>query len=100
MAEVTVTDRLEVNDPTKEVVVITASDNETYTSKKFGKVRAGSITVNQDLSQMILESSFSCGGDANGTVNLEIGTLNTAGGTIQAGVATDIRCTLTLYGNK
>ena len=35
MTAATITNRLEINDPTKEVVVLTISDTETYISKKF-----------------------------------------------------------------
>jgi len=48
MTAVTLTTQLEVNDPTKEVVIVTASDDYTYTSKKFGKVIAVQGTFDED----------------------------------------------------
>ena len=39
---------LEVNDPTIEVVVLTASDGETYVSRKFGTLTAAFATANSD----------------------------------------------------
>ena len=58
MTAVTVTDNLEINDPTQEVVYITATDAYTYTSKKFGKIRAATITSNV-ASGTAVEVSFS-----------------------------------------
>ena len=52
MAAATVTTRLEVNDPTKEVVVLTVTDEETYVSKKFGSVDAVQFAFNEDMTTL------------------------------------------------
>lgn len=41
--------RLEVNDPTKEVVILEVSDGETYVSRKFGTVYGGVATGIEDV---------------------------------------------------
>ena len=82
MTAATVTDYLDINDPTVEVVVLTVSDGNTYTSKKFGKVRAVQATGQEDV-------------DAH---------LNTviSGGTIAINYAgqTSKKVCLTIYGQK
>ena len=80
MTAATITTRLEVNDPTVEVVVLEASDGETYTSKKFGEITAAHLTLNEDT-------------DADYNV-----TFSGATATINIASATDQTCTLTLYG--
>ena len=82
MTEATVTTKLEVNDPTCEVVVLTASDGETYISKKFGTITGAQITANSDV-------------DADINVTFSGGTA-----TINWASQTDKVCTLTLYGRK
>lgn len=82
MADATVTRRLEVNDPTKEVVVLTASDGETYTSKKFGEIYAAQATGNSNVDAHL-----------NVTFSGAVATINWA-------AQTDKVCTLTLYGKK
>jgi len=82
MTEATVTTRLEVNDPTCEVVVLTATDGETYISKKFGTITGAQITGNSDV-------------DADINVTFSGGTA-----TINWASQTDKVCTLTLYGRK
>lgn len=82
MTEATVTTRLEVNDPTSEVVVLTATDGETYISKKFGTITAAHATGNEDVDAH-LNATFS-GGTA----------------TINYAAQTDKLVTLTLRGRK
>jgi len=48
MTVATITDRIDVNDPAKEVVVLTVSDGETYVSRKFGEVTAAQATLMED----------------------------------------------------
>ena len=85
MTAATITDRIEVNDPTCEVVLLTASDTNTYVSKKFGKVRAGLATLNEDAGALSIPISL---GISNGTV-----TINCTG-------LSSKKVLLTLYGNK
>jgi len=85
MTEATVTTRLETNDPTVEVVILTASDTETYVSKKFGTVTGVQATIMEDASTLSLP--LSCG-VSGGTV-----TINCTG-------LSDLKCCLTLYGRK
>lgn len=68
MTAATVTDRLEVNDPTKEVVVLTADDTNTYTSKKFGTVRAVQATIMEDTTTLSIPLSIDVSG-AGITIN-------------------------------
>ncbi len=83
MAAATITDRLEVNDPTKEVVVLTASDTNTYVSRKFGTVRAVQATIMEDAATLSLPLSCDVSG---GTV-----TINCTG-------LSSLKVCLTLYG--
>jgi len=85
MAAATVTDRIEINDPTKEVVVVTATDTNTYVSKKFGTVRAVQATLMQDAGALSIPLSCDVSG---GTV-----TLNATG-------LSALKVCLTLYGTK
>lgn len=85
MTEATVTARLEVNDPTVEVVIITASDTETYISKKFGALNGVQATIMEDAATLSLP--LSCG-VSGGTV-----TINCTG-------LSDLKVCLTLYGRK
>jgi len=48
MTAATVTERLETNDPTVEVVIVTASNTNTYVSKKFGAVKGVQATIMED----------------------------------------------------
>ena len=57
MAAVTILDRAEVNNPTKEVVVIQGDDADTYVSRKFSSIRAVSATPGY-ASGAVLEASF------------------------------------------
>jgi len=85
MVAATVTTRLEVNNPIKEVVVLTATDEYTYTSKKFGRVIAGQATFNSDQASLSLPISLAISG--------AVVTLNCTG------MLADKVC-LTLYGTK
>ena len=85
MTAATVTTRLEVNDPTTEVVVVTASDTNTYVSKKFGSVTAVQATIMEDATTLTLP--LSCG-VSGATV-----TINCTG-------LSALKVCLTLYGRK
>ena len=82
MAAATITRYLEVNDPTCEVVVLTASDGETYVSKKFATILAAVATANSD-------------DDAELNVTYTGGTT-----TINFASVTDKLVTLVLWGRK
>ena len=83
MTAATITSLLEVNDPTVEVVILTASDTETYISKKFGTVLGVQATIMEDAGALSLPLSCDVSG---GTV-----TINCTG-------LTDLKVCLTLYG--
>lgn len=85
MTEATVTTRLEVNDPTKEVVVLTATDTETYISKKFATVVAAQATFMEDTTTISIPISLD--------VSSQTVTFNCTG-------ITDKKVCLTLYGRK
>lgn len=85
MTAATITSRLEVNDPCKEVVILTASDTETYVSRKFGTVVAVQATLMEDTTSLSIP--LSCG-ISGGTV-----TINCTG-------LSDVKVCLTLYGYK
>lgn len=48
MTAATVTDRIDTNDPTREDVLLTATDADTYVSKKFATIRGVQATINED----------------------------------------------------
>jgi len=83
MALATVTQRLEVNDPTVEVVVLTASDTNTYISKKFGTVDAVQATIMEDAGALSIP--LSC--------DISVATV-----TINATGLSSLKVCLTLYG--
>jgi hypothetical protein len=85
MTEATVTDRIEINDPTKEVVLLTATDTNTYVSKKFASIRAVQATICEDAGALSIP--LSCG-ISGGTV------------TINATGLSALKVCLTIYGNK
>jgi len=85
MTAATITDRIEVNDPIKEVVVLTFTDTETYVSRKFSTLLAVQATLMEDTGA--LEYPVSCD-ISGGTV-----TLNCEG-------VTDKLICLVLYGRK
>lgn len=64
MAAATVTERLEVNDPNVEVVILTASDTNTYTSKKFGSIKGVQATIMEDAATLSLPLSIDVSGGA------------------------------------
>lgn len=68
MTVATVTTRLETNNPCEEVVVLTASDTNTYVSKKFGAVRAVHATMMEDEATLSLPLSIDIS-DATITIN-------------------------------
>ncbi|MHA1690033.1 MAG: hypothetical protein ACTSU7_00215 [Candidatus Heimdallarchaeaceae archaeon] len=82
MAAATITTRIENSDTTTEVVVLTATDAETYTSRKFGSIDAAQVTANSDVDAHL-----------NVTFSGAVATINWAG-------QTDKVCTLTLWGRK
>jgi hypothetical protein len=68
--------------PGQETVVLTATDGETYTSKKFKTILGAHVTSNYNADAHI-----------NATFSGQTATINWAG-------QTDKTCTLTLYGKK
>lgn len=85
MTAATVTTRLEVNNPTEEVVILSVTDGQTYTSKKFSSVLGGQATIYED----------------SGSLSIPIG-LGVSGSTVTiygTGLSTTAVC-LTLYGRK
>ena len=85
MTAATVTSRLEVNDPTVEVVILTVTDTETYVSKKFGAITGVQATIMEDAGALTIP--LSCG-ISGGTV-----TFNCTG-------LSDLLVCLTVYGRK
>lgn len=85
MTEATITDMIEVDDPTKEVVVLTATDTETYISRKFATLLAVQASYNENVGTLTIP--LSCDISA-GTV-----TMNATG-------LSDKKVCLTLYGRK
>lgn len=63
MAAATITERLETNDPTVEDVILTATDGETYTSKKFATVKAVHATLNEDTGGLSIPLSCAISGN-------------------------------------
>lgn len=82
MTAATITNNLENHDPNTEVVTLTASDGETYISKKFGTITAAIACANAD-------------DDAEINVTYSAGTA-----TINWASVTDKLCTLVLWGRK
>lgn len=82
MTAATITNRLENNDPTTEVVQLTATDGETYISRKFGSIDAAIATGNSDVDA-----------DLNVTFSGATATINYVG-------QTDKLVTLVLWGRK
>ena len=64
MTATTVTDRLDINDPTVEVLVVTATNEDTYTCRKFGVVRAVQGTIMEDTTTLSIPLSFDISGAA------------------------------------
>ena len=82
MAAATITNRLENNDPTCEVVQLTVTDGETYVSRKFGTITAAIATGNSDVDA-----------DLNVEFSGATATINWAG-------QTDKLLTLVIWGRK
>jgi len=85
MTAATITNRLETNDPSVEVVVVTASDTNTYVSRKFGTVTAVQATIMEDAATLSIPLSCDISG---ATV------------TINATGLSALKVCLTLYGRK
>jgi len=62
MTAATVTERLEINDPTKEVVKLTITDAETYVSKKFASISAVQFSFNEDMGALAVVPGFAISG--------------------------------------
>lgn len=90
MTAADITERIEVNDPTKEVVVLTATDAETYISRKFATVKGVQATLMEDTGAGSIPLSCAVSG---GTV-----TIHCTDGA--SDVLTDKKVCLTLYGKK
>ena len=86
MTAATVTEYVDVHDPTVEVVVLTATDNETFTSRKFQVVRAVSATFMDDLTPTAY------------AVNATVASSNVV--TVRAHGITDKKVSLVLYGTR
>jgi len=85
MTAATITERLEVNDPVIEVVILTASDTNTYVSRKFGEVKGAIATIMEDAGALSIPLSLDVSG---ATV-----TINCTG-------LSSLKVCLTLYGRK
>ena len=81
MAAATITRYIQTADPTEEVVVLTATDAETYESRKFGVILGATICGNENVDAHI-----------NVTYSGSTATINYAG-------QTDKLVTLVLRGN-
>jgi len=81
MTAATVTKYFDISDSQIEVVRLTASDGETFVSRKFSTIEAAQISANSDVDAHI-----------NVTYSSRTATINWAS-------QTDKVCTLTLYGN-
>lgn len=84
MAAATITARVRTQDPTREVVILTASDTNTFVSEKFGNIEGVQATLMEDTATLSIP--LSCVVSAN-TV-----TLNCTGLSSQ-------KVCLTLYGH-
>ena len=85
MTAATITENLEINNPTEEVVVLTITDNETYKSKKFGSVSAVNFSFNEDMGSLAVVPGFAISGS---TI------------TFHCTGVTDKKVCVTLYGRK
>lgn len=63
MVAATITDEVPTREPNREVIVLTVSDGETYTSKKFATVRAVNFSFNEDMAALAIVPGFSILGD-------------------------------------
>lgn len=62
MTAADVTKRLEINDPTVEVVILEISDTETYQSKKFASVDAVQFSFNEDMGALAVVPGIAISG--------------------------------------
>ncbi len=62
MTAATVTLRLDVNNPSEEVVLLTTSDGYTYVSQKFGAVTAVQATLMEDTTTLTYPVSIAISG--------------------------------------
>lgn len=62
MSTATITDRIEVNDPTKEVVVLTFDDGDEYTSRKFATILGVQATLMEDTGNLTYPVSCAISG--------------------------------------
>ena len=85
MTAATLTHNIETHNAHKEVVVLTASDTNTFISKKFSVVEAVQGTIMEDTTTLSLPLSLDVSG-ATVTINC-------------TGLSSDKIC-LTLYGRK
>lgn len=85
MAPATITDTLGINSATKEIVLLTVSDGETYVSRKFAEVITVQATFNEDVGTLSIPLSCDV---SDSTV------------TINATGLSDKKVLLTLYGRK
>jgi len=85
MTAATITARVRTQDPTREVVVLTVTDAETFTSEKFGNVEAANATWNEDLGATAIPGPFLA--------------ISTNVVTIHAGGVTDKKLCLELFGH-
>lgn len=86
MGAATITNQIEVNDPTKEVVVLTFTDGQTYISRKFSTVLGVQATLMEDTGTLTYPVSCAV---STSTVTLHC-----------EGVAAGLLVCLTLYGRK
>ena len=62
MTAATITNRLDNNEPTTEVVQLTVSDGETYVSRKFGSVSSVNFAFNEDMATLAVVPGFAISG--------------------------------------
>ena len=58
MVAATITDRIPTRETSREVVVLTISDGETFTSEKFATVRAVQASFNEDMGALAVVPGF------------------------------------------
>ena len=85
MTAATITTVISMNDPGKEVVVLTFTDGETYVCKKFGSIVAAQATLNEDTGALTYPVSLA--------ISAETVTIHCEG-------VTDKKVCLTLYGKR
>ena len=85
MGAATITTVIENNNPTEEIVILTVTDGETYTSKQFGRIRGVQATWYEDMETLTYPVSIAISG--------QIATIHCEG-------VTDKLLCLTLYGER